>query len=103
MGRLTQKELQDIVEFCGRGWQPYESEERSNILSQAEVDKNRLIKSETVAKNDAEMKRVVEAINAQRVLKFEDPGNEGFGEFVQAETNGLRLNLERGKLGLLRA
>ena len=103
MGKLTQKELQEIVEFCGRGWQPYEVDDRSKVLSEAELDQNRLIKNEAIAKNDTEMQRVVKAINAQRVLKFEDPGNEGFAEFVHIETNGMRLNLEKGRLGLVKA
>ena len=111
--------MQRTIEFCARGFEPTDPNERARVLSEAEVRKDGLLVTDEIGadtrdvdanaangpegkvkEGDGDWLRVVHALNARKFLRTEDIQN--IDNFVSDSTNGMKLHLRVGELGLVK-
>ena len=110
--KLSEDELQRMIEFCSRGFVPTEPDERANVLNHATMRNDGLIVTDGIAADgpvvavdnsstDENWSRVAHALNARTLLRTEDI--QHIDNLVADAVNGMRINLKTGELGLVHA
>ena len=103
-----------MIEFCARGFEATDPDERAHVLNHATMRKDGLIVTDDLAADenpgpdtkkdetvDENWLRVARALNARKFLRTEDI--QHIDNLIGDTLNGMKIYLKTGELGLVRA
>ena len=103
-----------MIEFCARGFEPTDPDERAHVLNHATMRKDGLIVTDNLtadvkpesevsinSSQDENWLRVARALNARKFLRTEDI--QHIDNLIGDALNGMRIHLRTGELGLIHA
>lgn len=112
--KLSEDELQRMIEFCARGFEATDPDERAHVLNHATMRKDGLIVTDDLAADanpdsetskdgstDENWLRVARALNARKFLRTEDI--QHIDNLIGDTLNGMKIHLKIGELGLISA
>ncbi|KAI0101970.1 FAD/NAD(P)-binding domain-containing protein [Hypoxylon sp. NC0597] len=109
-GELTQEEISKAVEFCFRSFADVPSEKKDALVEKLkrlgledndDVEKSAIAIEEMQKSLTPEESRILDVLRGRRMIRAEDSIN--LVNFTLDSIDGLVPNLERGKLGLIKA